>query len=248
MPAHTTQQEKVAIVTGAYLGTPDKDLSALFSVSVRTISSIKAKAKDSATDSSLRSLLDSEYLRPTPLAKRKAEKRGSKYRVQPGGFIANTIRSRSLNEYKRTEPAEAANNIIDDLIAAEEITIEDVTANETENHKKRRESKELGDRHRHSITRWLSRAEVFRIRLDPKYYEGDVEERRKPIVFKDGISELSKERGFRRTPAYPTHRSHTVHPPRHGASQPTSNPDTTAHQQTPHTTCQCYPEAPADLP
>lgn len=187
MPTHTTQQEKVAIVTAAYLGTPDKDLSVLFSVSLRTISSIKAKTKDLATNESLRGLLDSEYLCLTHLAKRKAEKRGYKYRIQPGGFIANTIRFRSLNDYKKTEPVETANNIIDGLLAAGEITIEDVTMNEQESHKKRRESKELESRGR-SITRWLSRAEVFRIRLDPIYYEGDVEEQQRPIVFKGGIS------------------------------------------------------------
>jgi len=65
MPAHLTQQEKVAIVTLYHTAMRQEEIAAIFDRSTATISHVVQKTKDSTPDHSFQGLLRSPFLRPS---------------------------------------------------------------------------------------------------------------------------------------------------------------------------------------
>jgi len=62
-----------------------------------------------------------------------------------------------LGKYHHVEPCEAANDTIDDLIREGVTTVEEMEANETREHKRKRLAKEV-EADRDEVVRWLSGA------------------------------------------------------------------------------------------
>jgi hypothetical protein len=183
MPAHLTQQEKIAIVTLYHTAMRQEEIAAIFDRSTATIYHVVRQTKDSTTDHSLQGLLSSPFLRPSASTQQREENRGSKHKVPLGSVAATAIRRDALGKYHHVEPCEAANDTIDDLIREGVVKVEDLEANETREHKRRRLAGEIDDRDQ--VMRWLSRADVFRIRTNPQYYLADPEHK-KPIHHKRG--------------------------------------------------------------